>query len=954
MSNRSEVRKKSFLFVVTAAVLMLTGLLCSMPSIAHADTVEQVGDFTVTVADEASADYSFDDATGTLSITSGTLTVVNTDPSTPTTNRIHITGSSDVTFAGLNLIDRDSRRHPVQVDDAAGTQVTIRLANPNTIAASGWETSGIYKGGGEGTLKITSAAGDGSDDGEITITCGGHAACIGAAGTKASMSNLEIAGGTYYLSLPRDSSVHLFSVPIGGADLGSSSNSTISGGHLIVDSMRSIFGHSYSSNCTMTGGILQMSQDCNFEGTIQAGIVSEDDGATYTVYGNSTLEFPFEVPKDSSLDIPESSSLTIGENGSLINNGTIYATGSVDGSISNDGVIYDEGGLNQAHVTGSGKIRTNYVEVNSGSGSGTYNQGASVEVSADEPADGMAFVEWEVVHGNVTLEDATSSNTSFAMPEGCVVLRPVYAPIIAKVTSTNGEQRYIVYSGEYSIPINTNPGDLIEIVPQDGNDLPALEIYPFESVTLDLAGETVEFEHYITPRGTSRIQNGTIYGGAFSDISINGELTLENLTCIDLDHWYVYPTATLVVGNNVTFPNRAWFSGGGTIKTACTDAGNYGNSVTVEKQHIWNEGEFEKGQVVYTCAACGDTRTEGDNLVLGNVDIEFGNVDLTYDGAEITASDLGLNAKRGETDASNEIAFSYTPILSDGSFDEKMDGLPSEAGTYRITASLPTTISGGTAYIHESASCDIIISPKPVEVSVSGLSAANKTYDGTTDVKVNTSGINLSLSGVLPQDNDSVKLTYDTAVGQFSDATAGENKPVQLTLEGVKLSNSNYTFSGTAQTDATATIAPREVGLIWNNTENRASGDGLSVTAELTNTVAGDDVYAVVNGGDATAAGTHTASATIAGSDAGNYVFSADTPTNVSYSIVSATGIDGEDSSQPNSSGQNESSKLESGDNSSQQTTPTTSDSNGLIPIALLIIGGCAAVIIGICLRHRN
>ena len=536
-----------------------------------------------------------------------------------------------------------------------------------------------------------------------------------------------------------------------------------------------------------------------------------------------------------------------------------------------------------------------------------------------------------------------------------MVLRPVYAPIIAKVTSTNGEQRYIVYSGEHSIPIKTESGDLIEIVPQDGNDLPALEIYPFESVTLDLAGETVEFEHYIAPRGTSRIQNGTIYyGGAFFDISINGELTLENLTFTRLATFYVQPAATLVVSNNVTFPNGARFSGGGTIKTACTDAGNYGNSVTVEKQHIWNEGEFEKEQVVYTCTACGDTRTEGDNLVLGNVDIEFGNVDLTYDGAEITASDLGLNAKRGETDASNEIAFSYTPILSERSLGEEMNGLPSEAGTYRITASLPTTISGGTAYIHESANCDITISPKPVEVSVSGLSAANKTYDGTTDVKVNTSGINLSLSGVLPQDNGSVKLTYDTAVGQFSDATAGENKPVQLTLEGAKLSNSNYTFSGTAQTDATATITPREVGLIWNNTENRVSGDGLSVTAELTNTVAGDDVYAVVSGGDKTAAGTHTASATIAGSDAGNYVFSADTPTNVSYSIISATGIEGEDSSQPNSSGQNESSKLESGDNSSQQITPTTSDSNGLIPIALLIIGGCAAVIIGICLRHRN
>lgn len=264
MLNRSEVRKKSFLYVVTAAVLMLTGLLCFMPSIAHADTVEQVGDFTVTVADGASADYSFDDTTGTLSITSGTLTVANTDPSTPTTNRIHITSSSDVTFAGLNLIDNGG--HPVQVDDAAGTQITIRLANSNIIAASGWETSGINKGDGEGTLKITSAAEDGSDDGEITITCGGHAACIGAAGFTARMSNLEIAGGTYYLSLPRDSDQHLFSVPIGGANRGSSSNSTISGGHLIVDSRQPIFGDSNSSNCTMMGGILQMSQDCNFKG----------------------------------------------------------------------------------------------------------------------------------------------------------------------------------------------------------------------------------------------------------------------------------------------------------------------------------------------------------------------------------------------------------------------------------------------------------------------------------------------------------------------------------------------------------------------------------------------------------------------------------------------------------------------------------------------------------------
>lgn len=107
-----------------------------------------------------------------------------------------------------------------------------------------------------------------------------------------------------------------------------------------------------------------------------------------------------------------------------------------------------------------------------------------------------------------------------------------------------------------------------------------------------------------------------------------------------------------------------------------------------------------------------------------------------------------------------------------------------------------------------------------------------------------------------------------------------------------------------------------------------------------------DNVYAVVNGGDATVAGTHTASATIAGSDAGNYIFSADAPTNVSYSIISASGTEEENPSQPNSSEQNS--------NSSQQATPATDDSNGLIPIALLILSSCAAVTIGIWLRHRS
>lgn len=925
---------------------MLMGLLSVMPGIVYADTVERVGDFTITVADEPAADYSFDEATGTLSISSGTLTVANADPSTPTTNRIHITGSSDVTFAGLNLIDNGG--HPVRVDDAAGTQVIIRLANSNVIAASGWETSGIYKGSGEGTLKITSVAGDGSDDGEISITCGGHAACIGAAGYKANMSNLEIAGGTYHLSVPRDSSTYTFSSPIGGSNWGMSLDSTISGGHLVVDSRQSIFGHSpSSSNCTMTGGILQMSQDCSIRGTIQAGIVSWDDGVTYSVYGDTSLEFPFEIPENSSLDIPKGSSLAIGGDGSLINNGTIFVAGTLDGPITNNGIVYDEGGLDRTQVSGIGEIRMGYVEVENGSGSGTYAQGETVEISAEKPADGMAFVRWEVVHGGAVLKDATSLSTSFPMPEGCVVLRPVYAPIIAKVTSANGEQRYIADSDEYSVTIETKPGDLIEVVPQSGNDLPRFNISPFESVTLDLAGETIEFGEYIRPSGTSRIQNGSILGSSFSIVLDSGELTLENVTCTGVFRCDVRTSATLVVGDGVLFPDGIMFLGGGTIRTACTDNRDYGTGVTLDKRHAWDEGAFEDGHVIYVCTACGATRTEGENLTLGNVAIDLSDVGVTYDGAEITADELGLNAKRGETDAGSEVVFSYAPVLSDGLFGDEADGLPFEAGNYRVTASLPTFISENMAYMHESASCIVTISPKPVEVAVSGLTAATKTYDGTTDVKIDASNTSISLLGVLPQDNGSVELTYRALVGHFADSVAGENKPIQLALEGAELSDPNYLFSGTVKSDATASIVPREVGLIWHNTENRVSGDGLTVTAELTNTVVDDDVYAKVSGGDATAIGAHVASAAIAGSDANNYIFPSDARTSANYCIASASGSEEGNSSQPDLSAE------ASDDNLSQQPIPATGDPNGPMLMAPLIMGGCAAAAIGIALRHR-
>lgn len=163
--------------------------------------------------------------------------------------------------------------------------------------------------------------------------------------------------------------------------------------------------------------------------------------------------------------------------------------------------------------------------------------------------------------------------------------------------------------------------------------------------------------------------------------------------------------------------------------------------------------------------------------------LSFADDTCTYDGEAHTLAVTGLpEGAKAE----------YT------SEDFDKDGKAIDAGTYNITA---TVTKDG--YNDWTETATLTINPKVV--TVTGLTAANKAYDGT-NTAVLSGG---ALEGIVARDGED-KLTYSIPkVGTFEDANVGDGKAV--TIEDVTLSGSskdNYTVTQPTGLTANITKAP--------------------------------------------------------------------------------------------------------------------------------------------------
>ena len=203
--------------------------------------------------------------------------------------------------------------------------------------------------------------------------------------------------------------------------------------------------------------------------------------------------------------------------------------------------------------------------------------------------------------------------------------------------------------------------------------------------------------------------------------------------------------------------------------------------------------------------------------------------------------------------------------------------VPVNVGSYTVTASIANsnyTLTGKTT-------AAFVITPKAV--TVSGITANDKVYDGTNDATLDCS--NAKFGGVLENDTLTV-----TAKGMFEKADVGEQKVriSDLTLDGA--SAANYVLAGSGnQAETTATITAKEV-TVTITPNGGTYGETITPATVTANGVVGEDAPKITltytgtaNDGTKytgttppTKAGTYTITATITNP---NYKLDADTAT---------------------------------------------------------------------------
>ena len=247
-----------------------------------------------------------------------------------------------------------------------------------------------------------------------------------------------------------------------------------------------------------------------------------------------------------------------------------------------------------------------------------------------------------------------------------------------------------------------------------------------------------------------------------------------------------------------------------------------------------------------------------------------GNVEATLicDGAKIAGSD-GKIAAIGE----DQIGVEAT-----GEFEDKDNGKEKTVYIKNITLTGNDSINYVLAASGQQETCTADISGIPV--SVSGITAKSKIYDGKTNAE-------LDLSKAVLQGVDEGDKVYVSAIGEFEDSKVGDGKTVKL--RSVQLTGkdaANYALVDTTQTECKADIKPVAVKVSGINAENKEYDDKETATLSFDNV----KIEGVIKSDKVTVLATGTfadkypgegkeviiTDLTLTGKDADNYVFSED------------------------------------------------------------------------------
>ena len=571
------------------------------------------------------ANYSWDKTNKVLTINGGTVTVSNKDKNTATSHRINIQGIANVTLDGVNISTNSGA--PIEIRDHSDTNVTLTLSGSNTLISQADEKAALHKSRGQQATSSDAATLTINGSGSLTAVGGNNAAGIGGGGHRGDTHNIIINSGTI------SATGKGWAAGIGSSDDGSTWNIVINGGNVTANGMPGIGANTDNwqgvKDASITGGMVTTN---SYKGsTPTGGLVSTDGGKTFTVYSDYTLSQDLTIATDGKLTVAEGAELTVADGFTLTNKGVIVNDGTISGNLVNEGTIYNKGTL-PANVGGT--VYEQYVKVNNGSGTGNYTEGSTVTITADAPASGMMFTGWTIELGTITLTDIAKAETTFTMPEGCVIVKANYADIVATVTDSIGNVKY--YSDEFFAQNEWyNAGGTLTLY----TDLRLFHSrFPANGV-LDLNRHTMQTDMLIIDQSCT-IQNGTISIWHEGIVEEDAVVTFKNVTITNDEH----SSREIEITNNGTIVDEGLTLNGVTISGAAVKTGLTEDRVTLSG--IPTEGYVYDGTAHEPSVKCGET-----TLVAGtDYTVTFSNSnggDSTVNAGTITMTITGIGNYTG-------------------------------------------------------------------------------------------------------------------------------------------------------------------------------------------------------------------------------------------------------------------------------------------------------------------
>ena len=424
-----------------------------------------------------------------------------------------------------------------------------------------------------------------------------------------------------------------------------------------------------------------------------------------------------------------------------------------------------------------------------------------------------------------------------------------------------------VYDGTTTATLNTGSAALIGVASGD-------------TVTLDTTAASGAFASKTVGTGKAVAISGIAIAGAdagnytLTQPSTTANITARPLTVSATGVNKVYDgttTATVTLSDNRV--------AGDVLTTAYTSAvfadKNVGTAKTVNVSGITVTGT-DSGNYTFNT-----TTSTTANITAKTLTVSATGVNKVYDGTATATVTLSDNRVAGDV---------LTTGYTSAAFADKNIGTGKAVSVSGITV---TGTDSGNYTGNTAASTTANITAK--SLTVSGLTANNKVYDGTTTATLNTGGA--ALVGVAI--GDTVTLNTGSATGAFANKTVGTNKTV--TVSGLTISGTdagNYTLTQPAATAnitaASLTVSATGVNKVYDGTTN--------ATVTLTdNRVAGDVLttsYTTASFADKTVGTGKTVSVSgisVTGTDASNYTFNTTTTTTANITAraltVSATGV---------------------------------------------------------------